>query len=314
MQMAKQKIIISMIAVVLAFFVFGSIASKGHRKFYAPFYDKLDTIFKGSANYDVLLMGNSKVQFGMHPGVIDSVGKCNSYNIGYAAAGFCTMRMLLQGYLQHHPAPKTIVLCAQESMFYSSNDFSNQTLFYHYLSHREVQEYCKKMNLPYLLPKALPNTNFLYMDDYNRGNIITGWLNKSSFVNDHMYSYKGYTVDKSSTAGSMFNPFPAFKNTAIDSFANAEFAAIVALAQSNNIKLILIWPPNANKKNTTEIAKQNPILFTMLNRICTKNNYPLIRYDTSSIIPQSMFIDDGHLNYAGSLMYSGLVGKLVDSL
>jgi hypothetical protein len=310
---ALRKIGFIIIVAFIFVYIVGEILHRGHRLFYAPFYEKLDEVFIGNTNYDVLLLGNSKVQFGMHPAVIDSVAKVNSYNIGYAAASFATMHLIFKSYLQNHKAPKQLVWCMQESMFFGTEDGSNQMLFYHYLYNNNIRNYMDSMQKPYYLPRFFSATKFLYFDDYNRVNVVTGFMHKSPFTSADMYNYKGYTISKNEKHGVQFNPLPKFIADTIHPQSLFYFQQIVSLCNSNNIKLIIIWPPNANQKTNNQQIVGSESLLEFVDSVCTQNKFALIRYDNSNTFKPNEFIDDSHLNYTGSLHYSALIGKLVDS-
>jgi hypothetical protein len=308
------KILFIFICALATIYSVGRVFDKGYKLFYQPFYEKLDEIFIGNTNYNLLLLGNSKVQFGMHPGVIDSVAKVNSYNLGYAASGFATMHLLLKSYLVNHTPPKKLVWCVQESMFFNSNDLSNKLLFYNYLPNQLVKNLMDSFKQPYQLPLFFSPAKYLYFDDYNKSNIAAGYLHKSQFTNSDMYSYKGYTISKNANHGVQFNPPPSFDADTIQHQSLFYFNSILDICRQHKISILFIWPPNANDKSKQKTIIGNQKLMIWMDSICVKNNAKLIRFDNGNVFSQTEFIDDGHLNYKGSLHFSNVIGKILDSL
>ncbi|MCH8903118.1 MAG: hypothetical protein IIA45_04305 [Bacteroidetes bacterium] len=60
-------------------------------------------------DYDVLYMGNSLMQQGVMPTIMDSILNCKSYNMAIGGASIPTMEMLLRNYLKNNSKPKLII-------------------------------------------------------------------------------------------------------------------------------------------------------------------------------------------------------------
>ncbi len=308
MQNPLHRILSITLLAIMCMILLGAISNRGHRLYYKPFYEKLDETFNGSTYYEVLLMGNSKVQFGVHPKVVDSVAKTNSYNLGYAAGSFVTMEMLLKAYLSKHKAPATIVLCLQESLFCNVDDNCNSFIFYNYLQSAHARNYLKAMNKPYYLATAIPYSKFLYFDDYNRGNIISGLVGKSDYYNNNMENYKGYTMNKSTFKPKLFNNILMPVADTINNKALTSFHHIMELCVTNNIQVILAWSPSASVNGLT-----NTLAACLDSNYTPRYQYIMRNYNTTEFQPHE-FIDGGHMNYLGTLHYSAVLGKLIDSL
>ena len=119
---AKPKIFLFLLLCLTLLYVTSKVLNVGYRKLYQPTYETLSKIFEDTQSYNTLLIGNSKVEFGINPLYIDSIAQLNSINFGYAATNFPTHVLLLQSYLKHHQAPKYLLLGVENNMFFTDKD------------------------------------------------------------------------------------------------------------------------------------------------------------------------------------------------
>ncbi len=304
------KILLIIIVAYAASLGFGKILSKGHQNSFAPFYSKMDTIFYDTTNFTTLLLGNSKVQFGLHPAIIDSVASTNSFNIGYAAASFKSQYFLLHAYLQKHPAPKNLVWVVQESMFTDNEDASNLEVLYHYLPNKNAQNYLDSLHASRWGISIFPFLQFTYFSEYQKIKSIQGLHRISEFVGKDRITYKGYTISTNLNSAIQFNNLPNMVADSFNKISLFHFNEIINESTKNGIKILFIFPPNNNKKEGVDFSNRTPFIFNYLKNFNMNYKHSmLVRFDTTNSFAENEFVDDSHLNYEGSKRWSSMVAN-----
>jgi hypothetical protein len=292
-------------------FLIGKLADKGYHQFWRPFYTKLDVVFKDTSYYDVLFLGNSTVHFGINPYYVDSVTKLNTYNLGYGGADIAGMSLLLHGYMEGHPKPKAVLVSWDYSSFWHNGDFSNYFLYFDYLKNKDADNYLKAKGYRTWLVKIFPFLKYSYFDDYDRGNIITGFYG-SPFEKDAVI-YKGFLNKKNNGAGEikMGMDEPAEIHTP-DKKSVAVFYSLLDYCEQNEIKMLFVFPPRLYP----DIKMRFVGTFTtdtMIQAAASRYHIPYTRYDEPGFFRPEEFSDNIHLNIKGSTRYSNILGEYVDS-
>jgi hypothetical protein len=311
---AKPKIFLFLLLCLTLLYVTSKVLNVGYRKLYQPTYETLSKIFEDTQSYNTLLIGNSKVEFGINPLYIDSIAQLNSINFGYAATNFPTHVLLLQSYLKHHQAPKYLLLGVENNMFFTDKDDCNKLPLYDYLDRLEVVDYFKNLQLSYKLPKYIPFSKFVFMDDYSRFGILSAFRGKGLFQSEDIYHYKGFYIGKKNRAPIPFIPVnSADTSLSLNKKAVSNFEQIVSICKKQGIILLLLFPPRPHALGKS-ISTSNYAVDQYLTKKQRSDAIFVLRNDTIASFEPAHFVDASHLNYEGSVRYSTLLGNYLFSL
>src|SRR5205085_2179989 len=109
--MYLRRLILVVTITVVAMFIIGKYFDYRYEKRWNWLYfEKINEAIFGKKNYDILFLGNSRIHTGINPYYVDSVTNLNSYNLAIGAGDEQEMKLLASVYLQHHTAPKFVVL------------------------------------------------------------------------------------------------------------------------------------------------------------------------------------------------------------
>ncbi|MBK8146198.1 MAG: hypothetical protein IPK62_15025 [Bacteroidetes bacterium] len=311
---AKLKLFLFLLLVLTLLYGSSRVLNVGYRKLYQPTYETLSRIFEDTQSFNTLLIGNSKVEFGINPFYIDRIAQLNTINFGYAATNFPTHLLLLQAYLKKHPAPKYLLLGIENNMFFTDEDHCNKLPLYDYLNRQEVVEYFESLQLPYKLPKYIPFSKFVFMDDYSRFGILSAFRGKGLFQSADIYHYKGFYIGKKNRAPIPFIP-QSTADTALTLHAKAlaTFEQIVSICKKQGITLLLLFPPRPHDKGKP-IPISNRAVDQYLVKKQRNNSFLVLRNDSIASFEPTHFVDASHLNYEGSVKYSSLLGTYLFNL
>lgn len=104
---------------------------------YASYKQTLDYINETNESNSVLIFGDSVAKAGIIPEIISS----DTYNISMAGATTIEQYYMLQDYLEHHEAPKTLIMMYFIGAHDSIDDFFwNRTLYFNCLTTNQFKE------------------------------------------------------------------------------------------------------------------------------------------------------------------------------
>ena len=99
----KRLLIVSIITCTVAYLTGWFFDHMYRKRWSTLFFEKTEALIRSKTNYDIILLGNSKVHFGINPYYVDSVTKLNSYNFGYGGSDMQDIMLTTNVYLQNHP-------------------------------------------------------------------------------------------------------------------------------------------------------------------------------------------------------------------
>ena len=314
MKSVKKIIYILSTSVVLVI-ILSIVFNKGYRKLYQPTYNTLHMVFDDTISYNTLLIGNSKVAFGLNPLYIDSIAQLNAINLGYAAANLPTYDLLLSAYLNKHQAPRFLVMGIENNLFFTDEDHCNKLPLYDYLYREDVATYFEHLKLPYRLQRWIPGTKFMYMDDYSRFGILNAFRGKSLFQQADIYHYKGFYISKNDQKGLQFVPVRKVDTfTQLNQKALEHFEHIVSICTKHHITLLLCFPPMPHQVASISQTPLNLIVEKYLQKQQTFHPFHVLHNDTNRTFAPAYFVDGSHLTYDGSIKYSILIAEYLRHL
>jgi hypothetical protein len=265
-------------------------------------FKRTKTIFANSGNYDLLMLGSSRMKNTVNPAIIDSILQVSSFNAGQNAASLIEDEMILQGYLRMHPKPKYILLGLDAFSFNNYLGFKESYLPYYKVGPVEkklkaggVRTYMYNL-LPFLMP--------IEYGDYYKSSLLKVSLGRSELKAGDYY-YKGYEsntldhiVDSITTPNyeKAVYPLTGPGKTALEN--------IVSICKQKKILLFFISAPEYKSYNLNSVANKEEII-GFYNMQASKNKIKFFRDDSLELCNNaSLFANVGHLNRKGANIYT----------
>jgi hypothetical protein len=277
------------------------------------FFEKIGEAFSHKQNYDILLLGNSKIHSGINPYYIDSVTKLNSYNLGVGGADEQEIKLLSTVYLQNHPAPKFVLIGVDNSLLVKHNTLKERFAYLFFLHNDTIKNFMQKNGFPVSLIQLLPFTKYSFFDEYNRTSLF---INHNKPLTSHDSYYKGFVNISNDLNSDSLNVYPAINSKGMadsssgkqinNDTAMAVFRQTIEMFVLKGSQLILIFPPERGKSSLS----YNPFFLTL----AAQYEIPILRADSVFSFPKSYFVDKSHLNKAGSKIFSLQVADFIKTL
>lgn len=296
--------------VALTVYSIDFIVTKGLRKSNSIHYDNFSKIFSGSMNADLLINGSSKGYVQFSPKILDSLLRTNSYNISLDGNNFLTQNTLITKYLQYNTKPQTIVQVLSTNTL---KGFSNEIFLY-----EKFLPYFEDIEIRNMLNSSGKNTtqivNHLPFTKYN-GKPLALLEGVLSFFNLHLIQsplYKGYREDDFIWTDENYAKFIELNNEINDTkeFKFDEellvlFEEFIVMCNSQNINLILVYPPLYHLANNYGVQEYI--------NLATKHNVTFFDFSHDSEISfdKKYFYDSQHMNKLGSEVFTVKLSKLI---
>ena len=127
---------------VLCLFGINFIVERSLKKQTEDVYGKLNEIFEGKENFDLLFVGSSRGPVQINPMVIDTILSINSFNAGLDGISIVECKMVIESYLDKHQAPQALVLNMDMGSMEITDTYQefDYPLFLPYLNHKYVKQ------------------------------------------------------------------------------------------------------------------------------------------------------------------------------
>ena len=313
--MFRQKLIILFTGSLLLLWVLGYIADRIYISKWKQFsFCKIDACLKDTTKYDILFLGDSRVQQGINPYEVDQTSGLRSFNLGYPGGDARLMHLFATQYIRNHPAPQFVFINVDEYAVIPSEVYKETYFLLFYLSNDSVNRIMKDNGYNTTLVKSLPFTKYCYFNEYNRMSIIAPGLNKTDNLFD-TFSYKGFTpLNPAMKKAISVNPTEGFyegwekfrsNDTSIHYLENM----ILALSAANT-KVILYYPPTTDSLNAFDRLRKSVAIQTGMD-LSKKYGVPYIEFHRVPGYPDSLFYDRYHLNKSGAAVFSAELGRII---
>jgi hypothetical protein len=237
----------------------------------------------------------------------------NSYNLALDGSDEQEMKLLTTLYLQHHQAPRIVLVGLDNSMLVKYNILKERFAYLFYLQNDSVNDYMKRYGFPTALIRTFPFLKYSFFDEYNRASLFR--LQPHLPVTGHN-PYKGFInifpgpAEPPTSPGLNKSPFRTLPTAkAINDTAALVVTQTVELLQANNCHVIFLFPP-VRDLSAEEAGRFLKFESFFINLAKTKN-ITLMRADTMAIFSPGYFVDNGHLNVPGSILLSQAVGNFI---
>lgn len=287
----------------------GYIMDMKYKKYWWPFFEKIDVLVKDSSYYDGIFLGDSRVHFGINPKQVDSITGFKTYNMGMGGTPIKEIAYTVENYLKKHPAPKFAVISVGYSgILESKKDFYNPCYYFFYSSDSLTNVRLINSGYHTSLFKIFPFLKYTAFDDFNKLSIAQNIQGKT-ILKPRGVAYKGFINNAINT----FNINNAEDNNPQDTAVTAGlaiFKKVITTLQSAKTNILLVYPPEADfgKKPRTLVESK---LDTAIVQIAKTYNCPLYFFDRDSSFNDNYFTDAWHLNLRGTILYSQKIATMI---
>ena len=307
-----KKLFIALLVSLGLCYVTGAYFDKRYKKNFATlFFNSTDTILDQSKKYDIILLGNSRVHFGLNPFYIDSITGLSSYNFGIGGSDAAMLSLNTSLYLQNHPPPAYAIIGSDISLLTDNKAIQSQCHYLFYLSNDSVYSTLRHYNASLLIARYLPFLKYSFFDAYNRAFIFR---EKPEFERFEHNVYKGFINPHHAGQQSPLINFIATGQKEILSQASIDMMKqTIKQLKAAGTRIIIVSPPlktGISKEARGKFAEADAVF----KNIAAENAALFVNMNNMQPSQNNYFTDDLHLNEPGTKIFSRQVGMMIDSL
>lgn len=267
-------------------------------------------IFSKNLKTDIAIYGSSKAKVQYSPDIISKITGKSVYNFGVDGHNFFMQEIRHQKYFQLNAKPKTIILSVDIFSLQKRKDLYNYEQFLPYLFWENNQN----IKTDLLSYEGLKSLDF-YLPFYRyRGKanlIFTSFLQ----INHNHKNPKGFFPNNKNWNGD----FEKVKHDLltykidVDKISKNKFLEFLDKITSQNIKLILVYPPEYYELGKIIKTRNNMIEFYKTE--AEKRKIPFLDYSKDSLCYDTKnFYNATHLNKKGSEIFSEKLAHKIKNL
>ena len=299
--MLKRLTIVAIVSITAAYFIGNQFDNRYKKRWATLFFEKIDESIDGKNNYDIILLGNSRVHFGLNPYYLDSITKLNCYNFGFGGADAEQIMMTTYIYLQHHKAPKLAIISLDMGSLKKFRTLKTSFEYLFYLENDTINKYMQQAGFLTPLIKVFPFTKYSFFDEYNR---------TSLFIKGNQYPVFDYNIYKGfiNIHQSVHSKVPGLYNipaitTKIWDTALFYLRNTVATLQKSGSTVVFISPPEkiSSKNQRNYLNKTTDSIFA---NIAKEYSLSYLHFENNTAFTDDYFVDNIHLNEPGTKIYS----------
>lgn len=307
----KKLIIIFILAFVICYATGAYFDYRYKKNFATLFFNTTDTLLDTSKQYDLILLGNSRIHFGLNPFYIDSITGLSSYNFAVGGSEAKMLFLHTSLYLQNHLKPAYAVIGSDISFLQEGKALESHIPYLYYLNNENFYKNFKKFHSSLFLTKHVPFLKYSLFDSYNRSFLFKEKKDFETF--DHNI-YKGFLNPHRASGGMPVINFVVNNQPLIVS-SSSQFLLKNTMTDLKNAgtTIIIVSPPLSpdipvDKKRKFQMAD------SIFKSIATEYNAVFFDANNGHLYHNYYFTDDIHLNEPGTKIFSKELGKFVDSL
>lgn len=275
---------------------------------YASYKQTLDYINKSDEYNKVLIFGDSVAKAGIIPELISD----DTYNISMAGATTIEQYYMIQNYLKHHEAPKTIIMLYFIGAHDSIDDFFwNRTVYFNCLTTDQFREIVENG----AFSEEEKNSAILRFLQYKLAmpNKYFAPIKNSLLENRYEVNKKEYEIAQNNKGQHYFGTEEYFEpdNVTISGKKHFEVLDIIdiymdkclELCKENNIQVIIEQHPinESTNANTSNEYKEEYMNYMK----SLKEKHPEIEVNTEfNVCPKEWLGDYSHLNENGATQFT----------
>jgi len=309
------KISIFSFLLITFFYAYDHVITKGLQKCdYAEFND-WNKILNGSIKSNLIISGSSKAQVQVLPNILDSILKCNSYNLALNGYSFNMQKAKFDTYVSKNNYPKVLIQVVSNKTMQKRKDLFEIDQFLPYLDNKNInkasKEYVGLMSYDYKLPliRYIGKYYLQYVGFVSFFDLPLKYLKDSK--------NKGAIAHKKNWDGT-FEKFvkqnPNGISYKIEKLSDLKFQSFLLELVNNNVIVFLIYPPTYWESHRY-IVNRNEIINYYETNARNNDNVFFIDYSNSTLsYDKSNFYNSQHLNKKGSTIFSKILAKEINFL
>lgn len=272
-------------------------------KEYIPEVKANHQLFKGTNNnYNILLLGTSRMRNGLDPHVIDSITGLSTYNAAVPGSNAIEANMILQSYLVNNLPPQMVCLSADVILISSKKNISLPAAYVTCTDVPKIRSTLVDGGMPLGLYDIVPFLKLSEMTDLYRMSCLEGLLRHLGKQKQTSNRNNGFiNSDTSSIAKDKPN---AKKQMPLNVKCVKALDELISTCRQHNIKLVFVYAPEYKHYYTCNVTNLKEVMGVYEER-AVKYGIPFLRYDSLDIcLEGKYFKDNSHLNAKGAYLYS----------
>ena len=300
----KKYLIILLVTLGLSFVIGSALDQRFRQRWDTLFLRAADTLVSGKVPYDIIFMGNSRINYGINPYYVDSILKTSSYNFALGNMGAEYFKMITSVYLKNR-TPKIFCIGLDEYIYREQDPLAIAYPFLFYAGEDSIASTMSRHNFPMKVIRYLPFIKYAYMDEYYKHSMFYKTPNYPVFGHN---IYNGFiNIYKNNNTGKALYDAEE-DNNAISYGATALLEDIIEQCKSKGTKLVFIYPP---QRSITEQKQRKylSVLDQQVSLLLQKHDIPLLDCRNLPQITAANFSDEIHLNEPGSRIFTNYVAE-----
>lgn len=275
-------------------------------------YSVWNDIFGTAINADAVIIGSSRAWCAYDTRIIDSLLRCNSYNLGIDGHPIDFQLIRYKTYRRFNPSPKIILINADflSTLHNSAESLYEREQFFPYIHDKELINLVADEKHITLLERYLPLYRYFgYREDVETG--IASFWGKKEFTDGGMYKgYRGneYVWDE----GQVINRDTVLHAQVVND-AVEMLDGFVADVTATGIEVIFVKSPVYHPliDKFSNISETDSVF----SAIADKYNVPVLDYYNCEIAEDSTFFyNPSHLNKKGAEWFTRKLCADINSL
>jgi hypothetical protein len=305
------KILLIIVLSLALIIPFSAMVQKGQEKYRSHEFGRMKEIFEEPSEYDVLFIGSSRMHTTVYPYIVDSITGLKSFNAGVDGGNLFEFKMILEGYLLHHPPPRFLFISLDGQSF----DFRKRIFFplqyFPYTNNQAIKRafgYAEDYKEVFITKMSF--LRIIYYDDYSKMLGLKGWMGENQLKEENAFENKGFL----SNGDNCVDSFKKYETSIqqIDKDAVDYFKEVISIARNHNIRLCLVYAPEYNFRYQALVRNFNEVIKTIND---SKGKLPFYRDDSLDLCRNPCYFKNyGHVNIPGAVEYSKILGRRIDSL
>jgi len=266
-------------------------------------------ILDGKINADILFLGDSRMLVGLNCDAVESViGNMTCFNMGINGNKVNLQLPYLKTYLQHNAKPKVIVQGLSLSTLVGPREGIYDPQYVLYASDGYAYSMFKIIDPSLWRVRYVPMYNFFVFGEYFLPHAIQGYLDYFGSAINCDRRIKGYMpmyYNWDDTFEQYKKMYPKGRVFEIASDSIRVLKEIIELANSNNIKLILVYLPEYYENYALTLNRG--AIFTVFKKLAGQYNVPFWDYSGTAFTEnRKYFYNSQHMNAVGATEFSNI--------
>lgn len=306
------RIILPLLIALLLAFAIGKWFDVRYRKRWdILFFQKTDELIKRSDHYDVVLLGNSRVHFGINPYYLDSISGLSSYNFANGGSDVTDLLLTSKLYLTHHPVPKIALISVDPGMLKENESLKTLYHYLFYLNDDTMRRYMQGAGYPTLAIRCIPFLKYSIMDEYNRTSIFVKGQPYPIFDHNNYRGFLNISKDTGLQSQRLYNS-GRYSNDSIWHPALVLLDDLIKVWKESGTRVVFVYPPEKQHSpfQSWLFYREGIRLF---DSVALTNQITSFHFEKDKRFTNEYFVDDIHLNNPGAIWYSLMLGDSLRS-